>query len=284
MNNFSIPAFATSDGYNSSDTFGTKQSNDNNYSLLMINSIRSNNERLLPSGEELMDKKFYVGIWCYIQAHSKCNHTDGFRYISDKDLSATKISAAICNLSKGKGSDVYFHKPLDRKNVSTKINYLKDKKYILEKVDGSVVGEGYSGTYYRIKNEDAFKYYILLENEYLESLYSGLSQDALKLYFLYYSFNTGETEGECFLNQDEILKRIGLTTTGANYEKLRFLNHHLKQLGLIKVYKKIDRTNGRKTKEKNITIAPFYWKTSYYINLKGKKTTYDNVTYEYIEL
>lgn len=251
----------------------------------LMNYKRRNDERVVPSGEELMDKNFYVGIWSYIQVKSKCNHLDGYRYISEKDLSPTKISSAICNLSKNKESNQFTNKAVDRKSITEKIKYLKEKKYILEKVDGNIVGEGYTGTYYRIKNENAFKYYIVLENEFLESLYAGLSQDALKLYFLYYSFVQDDKDSKCYLNQDEILKRIGLSKSGSNYKKLRYLNRQLQELGLIRIYKRLCINEcGKKFREKNITIVHNYWHTSYYINLKEKKTTCDKYTYEYIEL
>lgn len=287
MNKFDTPNFQFGAFDNSFDMEIRSREETPTYDreLLMKNSVRSNNERLIPSGKELMDKKFFVAIWSYIQTHSKCNHSDGYRYISEKDLSIVKMSKCINNLSRQSENSSYSNKAFDRKTLKNKIDYLKEKKYILEKVTSSTLGSDYKGDYYRIRNDDVFQYYILLENEFLESLHTRLSQDGLKLYFLYYGFNKCSTEGECYLNQDEILKRIGLTKTGANLKKLRYLNHHLKQLGLIKTYKKICKDGmGRKIKEKNITIAPLYWKTSYYINLKGKKTTCDNLTYEYIEI
>lgn len=244
------------------------------------------NERLMPTRKELEDRNFMIGLWGYIQTKSKCNHMDGFRYVSTKDICPTKIAKHIMNLSKEENSDIYINKLVSRPTITKGIKYLKDNGYILEKVDGSVVFTEYKGTYYRLKNEDVFNYYTLLENEFLKTLISTLSQDVIRVYLLYYGFNTKEKVGQCYLNQDEILARIGLSNSGKNYKKLRYINAVLRAMGLIEQKYRIERdVTGREINRKLITTAPYYFDTKLFIEIQSGlllDTNRKETTIEYI--
>ena len=228
------------------------------------------NERLMPTGEELKDKNFMVGLWGYIQSKSKCNHMDEFRYVAKKDISPTKIAEHITNFLKENGGDIYINKPVTRPTINKGIKYLKDNGYILEEVKGSEVFKEYKGTYYKLKNKDVFNYYVLLENEFLKTLISTLSQDVIRVYLVYYSFNTKEKVGQCYLKQHEILARIGLSNSGKNYKKLRHINAVLRAMGLIEKKYKIERdVTGREISRKLITTAPYYFNTKLFREVHG---------------
>ena len=81
--------------------------------LETINGVRGNNERLMPSGRELGDKEFYIGLWTYLQTNSKSNQVDGYRYVEKSLLSPTRIVDFITNTSKGKDGS-YINKPITR--------------------------------------------------------------------------------------------------------------------------------------------------------------------------
>ena len=102
------------------------------------------NERLMPTGEELKDKNFMVGLWGYIQSKSKCNHMDEFRYVAKKDISPTKIAEHITNFLKENGGDIYINKPVTRPTINKGIKYLKDncsliKPFALTSVKKTIV-------------------------------------------------------------------------------------------------------------------------------------------------
>lgn len=232
--------------------------------LETINGTRGNNERLMPSGRELGDKEFYIGLWTYLQTNSKSNQTDGYRYIEKSLLSPTKIVEFITNTSKTKDG-TYVNKPITRPTVTKGIDLLIKRGYIMDVVDGELIMGDLSGKeYYRIQNDDVFQYYVLLENEFLKTLLSTLSQDAIKVYLIYYSFNYVDTVNPCYLTQEEILKRIGLKKSGQSLEKLRHINTILRTCGLIEQDYMITKENGVEIKRNLITKAPLYWNTKLY--------------------
>lgn len=232
--------------------------------LETINGVRGNNERLMPSGRELGDKEFYIGLWTYLQTNSKSNQVDGYRYVEKSLLSPTRIVDFITNTSKGKDGS-YINKPITRPTVIKGVDFLIKKGYIIDIVDGEAIMGDLSGNeYYRIQNNDVFQYYVLLENEFLKTLLSTLSQDAIKVYLIYYSFNYVDTVNPCYLTQEEILKRIGLKKSGQSLEKLRHINTMLRACGLIEQDYMITKENGVEVKRNLITKAPLYWNTRLY--------------------
>lgn len=238
--------------------------------LELINGTRGKNERLMPSGEELEDREFYIGLWTYLQTNSKSNQIDDYRYIEDKLLSPTKIRNHIYNTSKSKDG-YYTKKQITRPTIVKGIKLLAKRGYIIDIVDGEdVMGSLRGKKYYKLLNDGAFRYYILFENEFLKTLLSTLSQDAIKVYLVYYSFNSVDCINPCFLNQGEILKRIGLKMSGNNLEKLRHINTTLRACGLIEQDYLITKEDGVEVKRNLITKAPLYWNTRLYEEVQNE--------------
>lgn len=240
---------------------------DNMKNEKVIDYERPSNERLLPTDiETLGNKQFLYGLWMYLQSISKCNHIDGYRYVKVRSVNYSNISSIISNLSKDNVSDSYFNKPISIPTIKKGIKYLLASGLIVDIVDGANVFENYSGEYYKLKNW--FNYYVLMEESFITMLLKNLSQDAIKVYMVYYSFNFQEQEGICYLNQDEILKRIGLSNSGQNQKKLWHINDELVVLGLIEKYQLITRVSGREVKRKNVIKAKLYWRTRLYDDMK----------------
>lgn len=229
-----------------------------------INGTRGKNERLMPTSKELGDKEFYIGLWTYLQTNSKSNQLDGYRYIEKSLLSPTRIVDFITNTSKTKNGS-YINKNITRPTVIKGIEILMKRGYIMDVVDGEAIMGDLSGKeYYRLQNDDIFQYYVLLENEFLKTLLSTLSQDAIKVYLVYYSFNYVDTVNPCYLTQEEILRRIGLKKSGQSLEKLRHINTMLRACGLIEQDYMITKENGVEIKRNLLTKAPLYWNTKLY--------------------
>lgn len=229
-----------------------------------INGTRGKNERLMPTSKELGDKEFYIGLWTYLQTNSKSNQLDGYRYIEKSLLSPTRIVDFITNTSKTKNGN-YINKNITRPTVIKGIELLMKRGYIMDVVDGEAIMGDLSGKeYYRLQNDDIFQYYVLLENEFLKTLLSTLSQDAIKVYLVYYSFNYVDTVNPCYLTQEEILRRIGLKKSGQSLEKLRHINTMLRACGLIEQDYVITKENGVEIKRNLLTKAPLYWNTKLY--------------------
>ena len=229
-----------------------------------INGTRGKNERLMPTSKELGDKEFYIGLWTYLQTNSKSNQLDGYRYIEKSLLSPTRIVDFITNTSKTKNGN-YINKNITRPTVIKGIEILMKRGYIMDVVDGEAIMGDLSGKeYYRLQNDDIFQYYVLLENEFLKTLLSTLSQDAIKVYLVYYSFNYVDTVNPCYLTQEEILRRIGLKKSGQSLEKLRHINTMLRACGLIEQDYMITKENGVEIKRNLLTKAPLYWNTKLY--------------------
>lgn len=228
---------------------------------------RPNNERLIPTGDILADKNFSISLWLHLQIESKANLVDGFRYVKKSETTISNMRLASKNLRKcpKKG---FKNSQASANSVSSQFKYLKEQGYILGECDGSEFFKDYKGIYYRMKNTDVFKYYTLMEVDFLEYLLTELSNDALKIYFLYYSFNSKNKENACYLNQDAILERVGLSPCGDNRTKLRFINKQLLDLGLITIDKQYKCKYGVEIKEINTTTAPLYWKTTLYSDMK----------------
>lgn len=222
-----------------------------------------NNERLIPTGSPLADKKFSIGLWLYIQNLSKYNHIDDNRYIK-KDLLNSTLLMPVCKLIKVGEEKEFNVAPASRKTIAKYINHMKETGYIIGEVDGCKVFDGYTGSYYEVKNKDAFDRYVLLGNDFLEILLENLSQEAIKVYLIYYSYNSKKGEGICYLNQNEILNRIGLSNNTKNLTKLRYINKQLESLGLIYTEKQYIKQFGTVVKTKISTKAPFYWNTGIY--------------------
>lgn len=249
---------------------------------------RGNNERMLPSGNKELEP-ITVLIWAYLQSNSKCNHMDEFRYVAKKDATTKKIKEEIASLKKIKGSKGYINKTIDDKTIRKHIKIIEDIGLIVEEVDGSEVIGGYKGKYYRLKNLDAFKYYVLLENEFTRALIGTLNDFTLSLYLVYYGFNASDNcNGLCYLNQDVILERMGFSASGQNLDKLRFANALLRSNGLIRqAYEITKDSNGREVKRKLITVVPKYWETKLYDEVKRgihKFDKGDKAIKEYLEL
>lgn len=249
---------------------------------------RGNNERMLPSGNKELEP-ITVLIWAYLQSKSKCNHMDEFRYIAKKDTTTKKIKKEITSLKKIKGGKGYINKTIDDKTIKKHIKIIEDIGLIVEEVDGSEVIGGYKGKYYRLKNLDAFKYYVLLENDFTRALIGTLNDFTLSLYLVYYGFNTSDNcNGLCYLNQDVILERMGFSASGQNLDKLRFANALLRSNGLIRqAYEITKDSNGREVKRKLITVVPKYWETKLYDEIKRgihKFDKGDKAIKEYLEL
>lgn len=229
-----------------------------------ISGTRGKNERLMPTSKELGDKEFYIGLWTYLQTNSKSNQLDGYRYIEKSLLSPTRIVDFITNTSKTKNGN-YINKNITRPTVIKGIEILMKRGYIMDVVDGEAIMGDLSGKeYYRLQNDDIFQYYVLLENEFLKTLLSTLSQDAIKVYLVYYSFNYVDTVNPCYLTQEEILRRIGLKKSGQSLEKLRHINTMLRACGLIEQDYMITKENGVEIKRNLLTKAPLYWNTKLY--------------------
>ena len=249
---------------------------------------RGNNARMLPSGNKELEP-ITVLIWAYLQSNSKCNHMDEFRYVAKKDATTKKIKEEIASLKKIKGSKGYINKTIDDKTIRKHIKIIEDIGLIVEEVDGSEVIGGYKGKYYRLKNLDAFKYYVLLENEFTRALIGTLNDFTLSLYLVYYGFNASDNcNGLCYLNQDVILERMGFSASGQNLDKLRFANALLRSNGLIRqAYEITKDSNGREVKRKLITVVPKYWETKLYDEVKRgihKFDKGDKAIKEYLEL
>lgn len=249
---------------------------------------RGNNERMLPSGNKELEP-ITVLIWAYLQSNSKCNHMDEFRYVAKKDATTKKIKEEIASLKKIKGSKGYINKTIDDKTIRKHIKIIEDIGLIVEEVDGSEVIGSYKGKYYRLKNLDAFKYYVLLENEFTRALIGTLNDFTLSLYLVYYGFNASDNcNGLCYLNQDVILERMGFSASGQNLDKLRFANALLRSNGLIRqAYEITKDSNGREVKRKLITVVPKYWETKLYDEVNRgihKFDKGDKAIKEYLEL
>ncbi|WP_415349967.1 hypothetical protein [Clostridium perfringens] len=228
---------------------------------------RPNNERIIPTESIFLeDKNFSYGVWLYLQSISKCNHMDEYRYVKVKDIKLNNLINFIFNLGRNKEKDNYFNRIISKPTLKKALNYLREIGLIIESVDGSEVIEGCTGEYYKLKNN--FKRYVLMENDYLKILLKYLSQDSIKVYLLYYSFNRQNMEGVCFLNQETILKRIGLSASGQNFKKLWHINKELQKFDLIRKYQEIQKINGREVKRKNIIKVNWYWKTKLYELMK----------------
>ena len=187
-------------------------------------------------------------------------------------------------MTRPEGSKEYFNKTIDRRTVSKGMSYLKDIDLIVGIVDGNEVIEGYKGKYYKLKNRDVFAYYVKMNVDFIGMLNKSLTQDAIKVYMVYYSFNVGEVVGRCFLTQEQILERIGLSMSGDNCRKLTYINTILEELGLIEKYVEIHRKNGQEVKRKNIIITPLYWKTKLYDKLQKRLEVKEKKAIEEIEL
>ena len=214
---------------------------------------------------------------------------DEFRYVAKKDATTKKIKEEIASLKKIKGSKGYINKTIDDKTIRKHIKIIEDIGLIVEEVDGSEVIGGYKGKYYRLKNLDAFKYYVLLENEFTRALIGTLNDFTLSLYLVYYGFNASDNcNGLCYLNQDVILERMGFSASGQNLDKLRFANALLRSNGLIRqAYEITKDSNGREVKRKLITVVPKYWETKLYDEVKRgihKFDKGDKAIKEYLEL
>ncbi|MDM0859540.1 hypothetical protein ACV3SO_13785 [Clostridium perfringens] len=224
---------------------------------------KPNNERLLPTESLFLeDKRFSYGLWMYLQSISKGNNVDGYRYVNIRDIKLNNLINYIFNLTKDKERDCYLNKKISKPTLKKALNYLKEIGLIIDVVDGKEVMGGYKGKYYRIKNR--FKRYVLMENDYLKILLRYLSQDSIKVYLLYYSFSNQYGESICFLNQETILERIGLSASGQNFKKLWHINNELEKFGLITKYQEIYKREGREFKRKNIIKANWYWETELY--------------------
>ncbi|MGG5460293.1 hypothetical protein [Clostridium sp. B9] len=224
---------------------------------------KTNNERLLPTeGLFLEDKRFSYGLWIYLQSISKGNHVDEYRYVSVKEVKLNNLVNYIFNLTKNKERNYYLNKKISKPKLKKDLEYLKEIGLIIDIVDGNEVMEGCRGKYYRLKNK--FKRYILMENNYLKILLRYLSQDSIKVYLLYYSFSNQYGESICFLNQESILERIGLSVSGQNFKKLWHINNELEKFSLIVKYQKIYKRDGKEFKRKNIIKAKWYWETELY--------------------
>lgn len=249
---------------------------------------RGNNERMLPSGNKELEP-ITILIWAYLQSNSKCNHIDEFRYVAKKDATTKKIKEEITSLKKFKGGKGYINKAIDDKTIRKHIKIMEDIGLIVGEVDGSEVMENYKGKYYRLKNLDTFKYYVLLESEFTRALVGALNDFTLSLYLVYYGFNASDNcNGLCYLNQDVILERMGFSASGQNLDKLRFANALLRSNGLIRqAYEITKDSNGREVKRKLITVVPKYWETKLYDEIKRgirKFDKGDKTIKEYLEL
>ncbi|MBX9185676.1 helix-turn-helix domain-containing protein [Clostridium sp. K04] len=246
---------------------------------------KPNNERLLPTTKETLgEKKFLYGLWLCLQEMSKGICTDNFRYVKVDEVNNSALANRITAMTRPKGSKEYYEKPIDRRTVAKGMKYLKDMNFIVGVVDGNEVIEGYKGEYYKMKNRDTFEYYIKMNVDFIKMLSRSLTQDAIKVYMVYYSFNRDEVEGQCFLTQERILERIGLSKSGDNCEKLTYINIILEELGLIEKYVKIQRENGREVKRNNIIVAPLYWKTKLYDRLQKVLETKGEIGTREVEL
>lgn len=249
---------------------------------------RGNNERILPSGNKELEP-LTVSIWAYLQVKSECNHIDEFRYVAKKHVTTKKIKEEITSLKKNKDEKVYMCKTIDDKTIRKHIKIMKRIGLIVGEVDGSMVFGDCKGRYYKLKNDDAFKYYVLLENEFTRALLETLNDFTLSLYLVYYGFNTTDScNGLCYLNQDVILERMGFSPSGQNLDKLRYANALLRNNGLIRqAYEITKDNNGREIKRKLITVAPKYWETKLYDEIKSgirKFNKGDKAIKEYLEL
>lgn len=233
---------------------------------------RGNNERIIPTGDEVKEKGFSDMMWCYLQSVSNYNLITNKRYVSSKYLSPTKLMKVVKVMKKSKAENGYDLKCISRNTATNNLNYLKSKGYILETpVDGSEVMGSLKGEYFELKNE--FKYYSPLENEFIKALTSGLAQEALRVYLVYYGFNNTNEErtGTCILDQEEIMRRAGLSNAGKNYEKLRSINEFLRAAGLIVQEYLITRdSNGVEVKRNLATKAPLYWESEFYKRMKHR--------------
>lgn len=249
---------------------------------------RANNERILPSGNKELEP-ITIMIWAYLQGISKCNHIDEFRYVAKKDVTTKKIKEEITSMKKINDGKGYINKTIDDKTIRKHIKIMEDIGLIVGEVDGSVVMENYKGRYYKLKNDDAFKYYVLLENEFTRALVGTLNDFTLSLYLVYYGFNASDScNGLCYLNQDIILERMGFSASGQNLDKLRFANALLRSNGLIRqAYEITKDSNGREVKRKLITVVPKYWETKLYDEIKRgirRVEKSDKTIKEYLEL
>lgn len=109
-----------------------------------------------------------------------------------------------------------------------------------------------------------------METDFIKKIISILSQDAIKVYMVSYSINRGDIEGQCYLTQQQILQRVGLSASGQNHEKLTYITALLERVGLIEKYAEVYRENGIEVKRKNIVVAPLYWTKKYIHNYKKK--------------
>lgn len=239
--------------------FETEQTNDN--------SSNWRNKRVLPTGKELKDKKFYIGLWTYIQYVSKCNHSDDYRYVNKKDLLPNKVAKVLSNLSKENKTGEFVQKKVSAPSIRKGIQYLIDNGYIVGEVDGSEVFEGYDGLYYKIKNKDVFDYYVLLDNDFIEKLLKTLTQDELKAYLFYYGWNRNKNIGTCKLKRGEVLSRIGFSNARANRDKLRHIDSKLREYGLIQQKKECvkDSLTGEYVASVIVTSIPFYWDSELFV-------------------
>lgn len=233
------------------------------------NYTRPNNERILPTdATTLGNKKFPYALWMYFQSVSNYDFGDSERYLKKKIFNIKNISYMISSLCKDVKSNSYFGKLISKPTITKGIKYLVHNEFIRFTDDKE--------RYCKMKNW--FQYYVLMENNFIKMLLKTLTQDAIKVYLLYYSFNTQEQEGKCYLTQEEILHRVGLSYSGQNLHKLWYINNELEALGLIKKYQIIHRFSGEDIHKKNITVAVLYWKTQLYrdmwteLEVKGEIT------------
>lgn len=255
------------------------QCNNNNMNEEVEDKIycRPSNERLLPTTEETLgEKRFLYALWMYLQSVSKGSIINEYRYVNVKDVNCSTLAEKITLLSKVAGDKEYLNKKITRQTISKGMKYLIDQGFIVGIVDGNQVFEGYKGSYYKLKNRNAFKFFVYMENDFINKLISVLPQDAIKVYMVYYSFNRGDIEGECYLTQQQILQRVGLSASGQNHEKLTYINVILERFGLIEKYVEVYKKDGREVKRKNIIVAPLYWTTELYAKLQEEKQIKNN--------
>lgn len=103
------------------------------------------------------------------------------------------------------------------------LGYLLENKYILEDENRFIIKN-------KLKSD-----YVLIEVDTINKLLKEKMKNLIKVYVVYYRLFS--MNSNCYMNQREILKSIGLKHNDNNLSRLRAINDKLVELDLIRIDK-----------------------------------------------
>lgn len=207
------------------------------------------NSRRLPVIDSITNiRDFHMSLFAKFQISSNWRAGEQHRYIYEEKVVISRWAKSL---------------RISRPTLMNKLKLLKESNVIKE-AEYVNMFTGCLAKAYKIANP--IGNFLTFDVRYIEYLLSQLNDFELKLYILYYTYSSYEG-GACMLDQLTILKKLGYTNAGTNYPMLTAANKKLANLGIIEITKFTDYEDGIKTKLR--IIAPIYYETIVYINLKA---------------